>query len=137
MLYDGFCGFCNGTVQWLLKHDKLNRFQFAPQQSEFATEALRRHGVARDEMLQSNSVYLILNPHCTGERLLMRSDVLVEALHLLSGGWRWLGMLLQAIPRPLRDWGYTLIARNRYRITGRYDACPLPSKQNREKFLGW
>jgi predicted DCC family thiol-disulfide oxidoreductase YuxK len=37
MLYDGLCGFCNKTVQWLLKRDRYDRFRFAPQQSSFAS----------------------------------------------------------------------------------------------------
>src|ERR1035437_5502857 len=43
--------------------------------------------------------------------------------------WRLAGFLLRLVPRPVRDWGYRVIARNRYRMFGRYDACPMPTEE--------
>jgi len=43
--------------------------------------------------------------------------------------------LLFAVPKPLRDSVYSLIARNRYRIFGKYDTCPLPTPEQSAKFL--
>jgi predicted DCC family thiol-disulfide oxidoreductase YuxK len=136
MLYDGLCGFCNRTVQWLLKHDHYDRFRFAPQQSSVAAAILARHGIDREKMLKDNSVYLVLDPDTGQERLLTQSDVTVNLLLLLGGGWRVLGSLLRAIPRAVRDAAYTVAARNRYHISGRYEVCPVPSEAERKKFLG-
>jgi predicted DCC family thiol-disulfide oxidoreductase YuxK len=136
MLYDGQCGFCNGTVQWLLKHDRFDRFRFAPQQSAAANEIFRRHGVHRDTMLASNSVYLVLDQGKGGERLLQRSDVMVRTLWTLGGFWRFLGHCFKLVPRFVRDAGYTLVARNRFRIGERYDRCPIPTAAQRAKFVG-
>jgi predicted DCC family thiol-disulfide oxidoreductase YuxK len=136
MLYDGLCGFCNGTVQWLLKHDKFDRFRFAPQQSALAQEVLLRHGIDRDEVLSSNSVYLVLDLGTNAERLLQRSDVSVQSLLSLGGVWKVLGYCFRIVPRFIRDAGYTLVARNRYRLAARYDACPIPTAAERAKFLG-
>ena len=55
---------------------------------------------------------------------------------MLGGGWRVLGNLLRAVPRFVRDAVYTVAARNRYHITGRYEVCPVPSEAERKKFLG-
>lgn len=49
--------------------------------------------------------------------------------------WRVTAMFLQVIPRALREWGYKMVARNRYRIFGRYEACPVPSQDTRDRFL--
>jgi len=49
--------------------------------------------------------------------------------------WRLAGFLLRLVPRRLRDWGYGVVARTRYRIFGRYDACPLPTEDTRARFL--
>ncbi len=136
MIYDGLCGFCNWTVRWLLKHDKFDSFRFAPQQSALAETILARHGIDRQAMLNSNSVYLVLQANSAPERVLVRSDVTVHALLLLGGVWKVLGRCLQVVPRQLRDRVYTLIARNRFRIAGRYEACPLPTKEQRAKFVG-
>jgi predicted DCC family thiol-disulfide oxidoreductase YuxK len=46
-----------------------------------------------------------------------------------------MGHLLRLVPRPLRDWGYGVVARNRYRVFGRYDTCPLPTEDTRSRFL--
>jgi len=44
-------------------------------------------------------------------------------------------MLLWAIPAPLRNAGYTLVARNRYRIWGKHETCRLPRPGEQELFL--
>jgi predicted DCC family thiol-disulfide oxidoreductase YuxK len=38
------------------------------------------------------------------------------------------------MPRPLRDWGYDLIARNRYRWFGQTESCMLPSPELMRRF---
>jgi predicted DCC family thiol-disulfide oxidoreductase YuxK len=55
---------------------------------------------------------------------------------LLGGRFRVLGYLLGAVPAFLRNAAYALFARNRYRLTGRYEVCPLPTELERSKFLG-
>jgi predicted DCC family thiol-disulfide oxidoreductase YuxK len=35
----------------------------------------------------------------------------------------------------VRNFAYRLFARNRYRLAGQYDACPLPSEAERLKFV--
>jgi len=49
-------------------------------------------------------------------------------------GWSWTRAFL-AIPRPLRDAVYNLIARNRYRIFGKYDACFVPDTEFRDRVM--
>ncbi len=49
--------------------------------------------------------------------------------------WRVVGFLLQLVPRPLRDWGYRIVARYRYRVFGRAESCILPAPENRDRFL--
>ena len=73
LFYDGLCGFCNAAVQWLLKHDKHDRFRFAAQQSAFAQELLARHGISQQQMLTDNSVYLVLGLGTNEETVLQRS----------------------------------------------------------------
>jgi predicted DCC family thiol-disulfide oxidoreductase YuxK len=49
-------------------------------------------------------------------------------------GWRWARALL-LVPKPLRDAVYGLIARNRYRIFGKYDACMVPDANLRARVI--
>jgi predicted DCC family thiol-disulfide oxidoreductase YuxK len=136
MLFDGLCGLCNEAVLWVIKHDHLDRFRFAPQQSALAAAILARHGIDREATLASNTVYMVLNPGSEDERLLSQSDVTVNLLLLLGGRRRIWGNMLRAVPRSARNAAYGLFARNRYRLTGRYEVCPLPTEAERMKFVG-
>jgi predicted DCC family thiol-disulfide oxidoreductase YuxK len=135
MLFDGLCGLCNSAVRWVTQQDHADRFRFAPLQSELTAAILSRHGISREAVLQSNTVYLVLDAGTERERLLTQSDVTVNMLLLLGGRWRVLGYLLRAVPTFLRNAAYGLFARNRYRLTGRYEVCPLPTDAERMKFL--
>ena len=44
-------------------------------------------------------------------------------------------LLLRGIPRFLRDWAYDRVARNRYRLFGKYDTCLLPNADHEQRFL--
>jgi predicted DCC family thiol-disulfide oxidoreductase YuxK len=135
MLYDGECGVCNRTVRWVIARDHADHFRFAPQHSPLAAAILDRHGIDREATLRSNSVYLVLNTGSDHEQLLTQSDVSVKLLLLLGGRFRILGYLLRAIPAFLRNAAYRLFARNRYKVSGRYQVCPLPADSERNKFL--
>ncbi len=136
MLFDGLCGLCNDAVLWVIKHDHSDRFRFAPQQSDLAAAILARHGIDREATLANNTVYLVLNPGSQHEQLLTQSDVTVNLLLLLGGRRRIWGNMLRAVPRSARNAAYGLFARNRYRLTGRYEVCPLPTEAERVKFVG-
>ncbi len=48
--------------------------------------------------------------------------------------WNLLAVFL-AVPEPLRDMIYDLIAQNRYQLFGKKEACMLPSEELRKRFL--
>lgn len=136
MVFDGLCGLCNRAVQWVVRRDHTDRFRFVPQQSALAAAILGRHGIDREAMIKSNSVYLVLDFGSDQERLLARSDVTVNLLLSLGGRFRVFGYVLRAVPAFLRNAAYGLFARNRYWLTGRYKVCPLPTDAERRKFIG-
>ena len=133
LLYDGVCGLCNRLVRFVLKRDRSALFQFASLQSEFAAQTVARHGAHS----KHETVYVVLpdDPPKQGESLLQRSEAVTFVLSQLGGIWPAAAFLLRLIPHPIRDWGYTLVARHRYRIFGRYEACPLPTPETRSRFL--
>jgi predicted DCC family thiol-disulfide oxidoreductase YuxK len=132
LLYDGVCALCNGVVKFLLKHDRRDRFRYAPLQSGLGREVLARF----DIHTFPDGVMLVTDALTPKEHLYRRSDAVAVALQLLGGVWRVLGRLLGLVPRPLRDWGYGIVARFRYRLFGRYDTCPLPPPEQRSRLLG-
>ncbi len=136
LLYDGVCGLCNRLVRFVLRRDPAGVFRFAALQSPLAGRILARHGLdARD----LNTLFVVVNAEHPDESLLPRSDAVIFILLRLGeatrGFWPITGFLLQLVPRVIRDWGYGVIARRRYRMFGRYDACPLPTEETRSRFL--
>jgi predicted DCC family thiol-disulfide oxidoreductase YuxK len=132
LLYDGVCGLCNGFVRLLLRHDKLDKVRYVPLQSSLGREILARFG----EHSFPDGVVLITNVLTPQERLYRRSDAVAAALQLLGTPWRLLGRALTLVPHPLREWGYAIVARLRYRVFGRYTTCPVPAPNQRNRLLG-
>jgi predicted DCC family thiol-disulfide oxidoreductase YuxK len=131
ILYDGVCGLCHRLNRFVLARDPTGRFRFAALQSALARETLARHG--RDP-LDLDTLYVVLGHGRPDERLLGKSEAALWILRELGGAWRAAAML-RVLPRWLRDPGYDLVARTRYRLFGRYDACPLPDPRHRARFL--
>lgn len=130
LLYDGLCALCNGTVKFVLRHDHAGVFLFAPLESDAARDLLGPEATSL-----SQGVALATDPFSTGQRVLRRSDAVIEALRIL--GWRWSARLLALVPRWLRETGYAMVARVRYRLFGKYDVCPVPPLGSRARFLGF
>lgn len=63
-----------------------------------------------------------------------RSEAALRLAGHLRGGWRVL-RVFRLLPRPIRDWAYDVLARNRYRWFGQYDTCMVPSPEIRERFI--
>jgi predicted DCC family thiol-disulfide oxidoreductase YuxK len=132
LLYDGVCALCNGVVQFLMTRDRRDRFRYTPLQSSLGREVLARF----DIHAFPDGVMLLTAALTPGERLYQRSDAVATALELLHPPWRLAGRALRLVPRALRDWGYGVVARLRYRIFGRYDSCPIPPPEQRSRLLG-
>jgi len=80
-------------------------------------------------------MYVVLNFGQPDERLLARSDAALFILRAIGGLWRPAAVLPGLLPKWVRTRVYNLVARNRYRIFGKYDTCPLPDPKYRAKFL--
>ena len=132
VLYDGVCGLCNRLVQFVLKNDRNDVFRFASLQSKLAEQILVRHRL-RSESLET--VYVVLDYGLAEERLLSRLRAVVYVLQQLGGPLTYVSAILRVLPAPVQNFLYGLVARNRYRVFGRYETCPLPDDDTRSKFL--
>jgi len=132
ILYDGVCGLCNRLVQFLLNHDRDGRLRYASLQSDFAAKVLQRHGIDPKDL---DTLHVVENFQQSDERVLQRSDAVLRACGELGGVWSGLSSVAKVIPRALRDIVYRLVARNRYRVFGKYDTCMLPDPKQRSRFL--
>jgi predicted DCC family thiol-disulfide oxidoreductase YuxK len=131
VLYDGVCGLCNRLVQFILKRDKRDSFRFASLQGDWSSTLLQRHNLDPNDL---DTVYVVLDYAQPAERLLARSDAILFLLKELGGVWQ-LAAVGKILPRAVRDGIYKLVARNRYRVFGKYESCMLPEPKHRAKFL--
>ncbi len=131
VLYDGVCGLCNRAVQFLLKRDRRDRLRFASLQSDFAATLLKRHGVDHKDL---DTIYVVLNQGEADESLLAKSDAILLFARAIGGVWS-VARFGRIIPRPIRNWLYDIVARHRYQVFGKYDACMLPDPRHRHKFI--
>ena len=126
ILFDGVCNLCNGTVQFILRHDKATRFKFAALQSEFGQKILRENGLPTEDL---NSFVLLENG-----RVFTRSTAALRVARRLGRVYS-LAYFLMIVPQPLRDLVYKAVANNRYRLFGRRESCAMPTPDTKERFL--
>lgn len=126
LLFDGVCNFCNAGVNFVLRRDKKKRLFFASLQSETGQKVLKHFGLPRHDF----DTFVLVEKG----KIYERSTAALRVAKLLGGFWSvfWFFML---VPRPLRNAVYGLIARHRYKLFGRRDACMIPTPQTRERFL--
>jgi predicted DCC family thiol-disulfide oxidoreductase YuxK len=126
LLYDGTCGLCDRSVKWILRHERDRELTFAPLQGATAAALRVRHG---DIPATVESVVLV-----DDDRVRLRSKAFLYTAKHLRAPWRW-AYALRWMPALVLDLGYRVIARVRYRVWGRVDACELPAVDHRQRFL--
>ena len=131
VLYDGVCGLCNRSVQFILARDPAGAFAFASLQSGLGEQVLRKHG--RDPRAL-DTVTVLADYGTVHERCLTKSRAVLFVLATLGGVWG-MARLFWWVPAPVLDALYDLVARVRYRVFGKYDACPVPPQEHRARFV--
>lgn len=125
LLFDGVCNLCNGLVRFVIRHDADGTYRFAPLQSDVGRVLQERHDLDPEDV---DTVVLVDD----GEYYL-KSEAVFRVVRNLDGPWPLLAPL-RYLPRRLRDFGYDVVARYRYRVFGKKDACPVPDPEIRERF---
>ncbi len=125
VLFDGVCNFCESSVQFILRHDKTGSLRFASLQSEIGQQLLTAYGISHE--LQS-VVFVESGKAYTKSAAAFR-------IARYFGGWWKLLLVFSILPAFITDFGYDIIAKNRYRWFGKKDACMIPSADIRSRFL--
>ena len=126
ILFDGVCNLCNGAVAWVVEHDAGARYTFASLHSQVARDALAARAATAP---LPDSIVLI-----DDGAMYVRSDAVLKIAAGLAFPWS-LAVGLHLVPRPLRDWMYAWVARNRYRWFGTRESCMVPTPELRARFL--
>jgi len=124
IFFDGYCGLCNGFVDFMLKLDRAGQFKFSPLQSEFA-----RANLDPVDIKDLKSVVVLIN----GQSY-RKAEGVFKALAMLGGIWKGT-TLLNLLPAKFVNFAYDLVAENRYRLFGKRETCRLPTPAERERFI--
>ena len=132
LFFDGVCGLCNRSVDFVLSRDRRGAIRFAPLQGE--TAKCRPKTECREPTAERSNLDTVVWRDARGCEF-VRSAAAVRVLWQLDGVWWLIGWLLWLIPLPLRDIGYRMLAANRYRLFGKKETCRLPTPAERDRFL--
>jgi predicted DCC family thiol-disulfide oxidoreductase YuxK len=129
LVYDGDCGFCTRSVQFVLQHDRRGTARFAARDGEAGRAVRERHKLHEVESL------LWVERRDGVERVFIYSDAVLETARYLGGVYGLLAALGRVVPRVLRDPVYNAIARVRKRILRGAPACHLPRPDELARML--
>ncbi len=130
LVYDGDCGFCARSVQFVLQHDRRGIVRFAARDGEAGSAVRARHPHLKD--VDSLLWVERRNGH---EHVHIYSDAALETARYLGGIYAVLASLGRVVPRFVRDPVYKLIAKMRKRIMGGAAACHLPAPHELARML--
>jgi predicted DCC family thiol-disulfide oxidoreductase YuxK len=125
IVFDAQCVFCSGFARFMHAKDRRGMFRFASAQSDLGQRLYLCNGLDPQAM-ETNIVYLAGRPY-------LKMAAFAAAMRALGRPWSALS-LLGHVPRPIADWLYDRIARNRY-VFGR-KACPMPPPELRSRLIG-
>ncbi|MBD1398677.1 DUF393 domain-containing protein [Pontibacter sp. JH31] len=128
VFYDGTCGFCQASIQLVLRYNKRQNLRFAALQSGLVEQLVSPAQVPNP---MPDSILFFENG-----RLYTESEAALRIARHLIFPWSAL-YYFRFIPLSFRDFVYRFVAKHRYRIAGRNEACLLPSPEERARFVAY
>ena len=125
-LFDSVCVLCDCAVQYVLKHELNSDIIFISIQSEEG----RKLALSKDIDPDNPETFIFFEnglPHFKSSGVMALSQHMRGVVRLMRFG--------TYIPKPIRDWLYEKVARNRYKIFGKTDACIIPDADNQHRFV--
>ena len=126
IIFDGICNLCSHSVQFILRHEAKSEILFASLQSTSGARLLREFNFNPDD---AKSFVLI-----SCGNAYVKSTAAIRVARQLRGAWKLLAAAW-VVPRPLRDYLYDVVARNRYRWFGQLEVCMVPTPELASRFL--
>ncbi|WP_107037509.1 thiol-disulfide oxidoreductase DCC family protein [Brumimicrobium mesophilum] len=123
VFYDGDCGFCNTSVQLILKNRKKD-FYFIPLQADISQKIMSKF----NEEIKMNTLYLFEHG-----KLYKKSTAAIRIAKNLKSAYPVVFYLGMIVPRAIRDLIYDQIAKRRHSI--RPGFCAMPLEEEKVFFL--
>ena len=124
-LFDGHCVLCSRGVHYVLRYEKSPETRFVAILSKEGRALAATHDIDPENPRS----FLWLEE---GKALPASDGVLALLRHV--GGPAKIFRLGKIMPRPVRDWMYYAVAKNRYKFFGRTETCYIPNPENRHRF---
>jgi predicted DCC family thiol-disulfide oxidoreductase YuxK len=125
VFYDSYCVLCNRFIKFILLFDKKAQIKFAPINGKTYLELF-----SRNQSIQNVDTVILK----TSNHLFIKSKAFYEILNIIGGPIKIL-KILSLLPQNLNDYFYDLIAKNRFKVFGKYDSCPLIPNKIKFRFL--
>ena len=126
IVFDGVCNLCESSVNFVIRRDERRNFKFARAQSQIGIDLQNQYDI---NVLDLETMVLIKDGVAYA-----KSDAAIEIAKNLDGLWKILSSI-KVVPKTVRDWIYSKIAKNRYRWFGKKDSCMVPSMDIKSRFL--
>ena len=124
---DADCAICTLGARMIHKLDRTGDVRICPVQTELGQRLMRAHGVDPGDP----ETWLLIE----GGRVWRDAEAIIR-IGQRSGGWGRLAIALRLLPRPIRDWLYRRLARNRYAQFGHADMCAVPDPAFQARLIG-
>lgn len=126
LFFDGDCGFCSKSVRRVYQLDPGGDIEFAPLQGVLAGKlGLRKYA-------EKDGGSMVILRESDGV-MFTKGDAWITLGESLGGIWAALATAFSLFPKHSRDWFYDLVAKNRYRLAGKGNACALPDEGLRKR----
>lgn len=120
LLLDGDCGLCNRVAILLRPRlDNGKKLRFLTNESKEGKEIIEKLSGKKQKV---DTVYLIKDG-----KSYIRSAAAIRCLLYLKWYYKIWYPFVWIIPRPLRDFVYDIISKNRHKIFSKPDVCIIPS----------
>jgi predicted DCC family thiol-disulfide oxidoreductase YuxK len=126
ILFDGVCNLCNGSVNFILKHERDSLLRFASIQSETGRELLQWCGLPKD--FNDAVIYI------ESGKVHQGSTAALKIGQGLKFPWSIISSVGLLVPKFFRDWVYRQIGTHRYQWFGKRDICMVPTKELKKRF---
>lgn len=127
ILFDGVCNLCNSSVQYVIKHDKKNRFMFTALQSKVGKEIINQFQI---DTYKTDSILL----YSPDQGIDYKSTAALKIAYFLGFPNSLISVFI-IIPPFIRNRVYDYIAKNRYKWYGKKESCMIPTPELKSKFL--
>lgn len=127
ILFDGVCNLCNGSVIFVLEREPRPIFKFASIQSEVGRELLEWCGLPQG----FNQAVILIDYG----KIYRGSTAALKIGQELKFPWSVLSSIGLLIPKFIRDWVYSQIAKHRYQWFGKRDVCIVPREGLNSRFI--